>query len=1043
MPGPVPQASIEVRASKLGLVGLCFFLSGFAALVYQMAWLRSLSLVFGTSHLAVATVLAAYMGGLAAGAWLASRYAGRIRRPVLAYGFLELVIAVSSVLVPVFLALAQVLLHELIGHSSEPPDAAGMTQTLFYLVAAFIILGIPTTAMGATLPLLAKDVIHSDGDVGPRVGQLYGLNTLGAVGGALAGGFLLLPYLGLKLALVTGAAINLVVFGIVFVMLRRPAGSDSDMVPATAATTPGTSDGTFHPVMPLMLVSGMVSFGLEVLWTRLLSHVFGGTIYAFSIMLSAFLVGIAFGSLIAGRLATDRERAGIGFVIAQVGIGCASIGAFALLGLYAPASEDLLINSIYAFCIIVPSALFIGATFPLAVRIASPGLEETANTVGRIYAFNTVGAIIGSLLAGFLLLPMLGLAGFLQLLVALSAAIAVASLLIVALRPPIVPTLGALAVLACIGLFLPTRPDRIIYGHVEDTAEAGRERFFAVGTSSTVLLREHNGFAFMSTDGLAESVIPRRGMPPIKSSQSWLGGLPLLARPDARDVLIVGFGGGQVIEGLPPSVEKIDVIELEPQVIAANRAFAAERLFDPLADRRVSIIRNDARNAMALTDRRYDVIVSQPSHPWTGGASHLYTREFLALAKGKLAKGGALLQWINLEFTDEELLRSFAATILAEFAYAELYQPEPRVLLFVASDQPIGLIGGQAGVERSLAQAGAHYRAIGLRTKEDLAVISVLDEEGLAAFAAGHAPNTDDLNRLAFHARWKGDGLTLEAARRLFGPEDPLLDPRSDLRAWLGEENLAYVAEQLLQTGQVDRACRLPSTILRKAVRLTVAGLCLEQIERPAEARRILFEAISADSDYAPAQIAVLLMHLPDFAMGRLPPEIASLANRQRGPHRRIFEGWILGAMGDFDRLRMLDGELSQVAPTSLGYPAAVKLRVDWRVATAARTGDASHAAEGLTILDSLLATFTSPELYLLRATAAHFAGDRDALFETTGLLVRYVREQQRNPSGAREQEILFIKDRLESLRDWVRSAPGAAGNKRAEELLAAIDSLR
>lgn len=1037
-----PVSAITENTARVGYVALCFFLSGFAALIYQMAWLRSLSLVFGTSHLAVATVLAAYMGGLAAGAWLAARFAGRIRRPIFAYGLLELLIAVSAVLVPVLLALAQRLLIELIGHRADPPDAAGISQTAFYLVAAFAILGIPTTAMGATLPLLAKDVVRTDRELGERVGQLYGLNTLGAVGGALAGGFWLLPYLGLTLALITGAAINLVVFAVVIFALARndpPDNPQVDTVPDVPAEAAGTR---FHPIMGLMFVSGMVSFGLEVLWTRLLGHIFGGTIYAFSVMLSAFLVGIAFGSVVAGRLATDRVRAGKGFVIVQIGIAILSIAAFGVLGLYVPGSGELAINALYAFGIIVPGTLFIGATFPLAVRVVSSGVEATSETVGRVYAFNTLGGIAGSLLAGFVLLPLLGLTGFLQLLIATSAAIALASLMAIPVRPPLPATLGAVALVAGLALVLPVRPDRILYNHVEDRDELGSERFFAVGTSSTVLLREHNGFAFLSTDGLAESVIPRKGMPPIKSSQAWLAGLPLLARPEAREVLIVGFGGGQVIEGVPPSVGRIDVVELEDAVIAANRAFSAERLFDPLKDERIRIVRNDARNAMALTERRYDVIISQPSHPWTGGASHLYTREFLALAHARLREGGALLQWINLEFTDEELLRAFAATLLAEFDHVELYQPEPRVLLFVASDEPIGLAGRQGGVERALLRDGPHYHRIGMRSREDLAVMSVLDGKGLVALADGRAPNDDNLNRLAFHSRWRGDGLTLAAARRLFAPNDPLLDPASAMRVWIGEDQLPYVAEQLLQSGQVDRACDLPRTIMRKAVRLTVVGLCLEQIGRDAEARHVLFEAVSADSDYVPAQLAVLLMYLPDFARGQLPPEVAALANRQRGPHRRIFEGWIYGAMGDFARLRTLDAELASVAPTSLGYPAAVKLRADWRVATAARTGDPALAREGLTILDELLSTFTSPELYLLRATAAHFAGERDALYETSGLLVRYVREQEKGFGRADNQEVAFLKERLAVMREWIRSAPGAGGNRRAKELIAAIAAL-
>jgi spermidine synthase len=1028
----------------LYLVAVCFFLSGVAALIYQIAWLRSLNLVFGTSHLSVATVLAAYMGGLAAGAWLAARYGSRIKRPLLVYGLLELIIAATAVLVPFSLGMAQDLLVASVGHQPAPPDASGPRQILFYLIASFVILGIPTTAMGATLPLLAKEVVNASRELGPRVGLLYGLNTLGAVAGALIGGFLLLPNIELLMVLLVGAVLNVAVFVIVVALLRQRLDPLRSVPAAKMAEKDQGKPATdkFDPIMILMFVSGVVSFGLEVLWTRLLTHIFGGTIYAFSIMLSAFLVGIALGSLIAGRFASDRARALRYFTLAQFGIAATSLAGFIVLGLYVPDTPSLLLLSIYAFCMMVPSTLFIGATFPLAVRIVSPKLEATANAVGRVYAFNTVGAIAGALLAGFILLPALGFVSFLQLLVLISGAIAVASLFLPPRPMPRVPAFGTLAVLAVVVLLVPQRPDRILYSHVGTTAAAGQERYFGVGTTSTVLLREENGFAFLSTDGLAEAVIPRRGSPPIRSSQTWLGALPLLARPEAEEVLIVGFGGGSVIEGVPPSVRTIDVIELEKEIIAANAAFADQRAYDPLSDDRVHVVRNDARNAMVLTDNRYDVVISQPSHPWTGAASHLYTREFLAIAKAKLNEGGTLLQWINAEFVDEDLLRSFAATILAEFDHVELYQPEPRVLLFVASEAPIDLLGAGGGVERALANQGAHYRAVGMRTAEDIAAMMLLDTDGVEALAGDHEPNTDQLNRLAFHSSWRGDGLSLDAIRELLSPDDPLLNPESKLRTWLGDDRLPYVAQQLFQAAYIERACNLGNTVESSDIRMTLAAMCLEETGQMARAQAALFDLLRNEPQSEPAQLALLLSHLPAFATRQLTPEIAALANRQRGPQRSIFEGWIFGAMGDFERLRALDDELRNVPLTSLGYPAAVKLRADWRVAIAAATNDRELAKEGLVIVDSLLSTFTNPELYLLRAAAAHFAQDQAALHETTGLLIRYVQERSKDDGNDGVQEVAFIAQRLEMLAEWIKSAPGSESSERAADLIARIDGL-
>lgn len=1040
---PASAQFILFDITSYSLVAFCFFLSGLAALIYQMAWLRSLSIVFGTSHLSVATVLAAYMGGLAAGSWLAAKFADRVRRPVFAYGLLELVIAGSAVLVPAMLALSQKLLVEVIGQQPDPPDASGISQALFYLVSAFVILGIPTTAMGATLPMLAKDVVHSDREIGPRIGQLYGMNTFGAVAGALVGGFLLLPYIGLKSALLTGAGINLIVFGLVVILLRRERSEQQGNInEISKSRLEARTEKNFHPIMALVFLSGAVSFGLEVLWTRLLSHIFGGTIYAFAIMLASFLTGIALGSLLAGNFARSRKSAQYGFVLAQICIGLASLGSFTVVGLYVPEFSSLWVRSLYAFTVIVPGTVFIGATIPLAVHIASQGSHEIAVTVGRIYAMNTLGAIVGSLVSGFFLLPMLGIVDFLRLLVATSFVISFVALGFSEEKISNVYKLVAPALLASLIFFLPQRPDRVLYSHLEDVAESGIERYFAVGISSTVLLREENGFAFLSTDGLAESIIPRKGMPPIRSSQSWLSALPMLARPEAKEMLVVGFGGGQVIEGVPPGIEKIDVIELEPEVIEANRAFTSERAFNPFEDHRVQIVRNDARNAMILTNRRYDAIVSQPSHPWTAGASHLYTREFLSLARNHLQDDGVLLQWINLEFVDEGLLRSFVGTILSEFKHAELYQPEPRVLLFVASDRPIDIVGRDKGVERALAKDAAHYRRLGMRSKEDIAVMLVLNEEGLKAFANGSQPNGDDLNRLAFHSRWRGDGLSLQSAQELFSLGDPLLDSNSVLRGWLSEESLPYVSDRLLQSGQIDRACNLPRTIMRKAVRMTVAGLCFARLGRLGEARRVLFAALATEPNYEPARLALLMTHLSDFARGQLSREIAIEANRLTGPHRRIFEGWIFGAMGDFDRLKLLDDELAQVGPTSLGYPAAGKLRVDWRIAMSARSGDRALAVESLEMLDGLLSTFTNPELYQLRAAAAHYSDNRPALYETTGLILRYLRELELRPSQSNENEVKRIKQNLAIIGDWISSNGVHHTDERAKYLTKRIEEI-
>ena len=219
-----------------------------------------------------------------------------------------------------------------------------------------------------------------------------------------------------------------------------------------------------------------------------------------------------------------------------------------------------------------------------------------------------------------------------------------------------------------------------------------------------LLLASGNDY-YLRTNGLPESSVAVRGSPPSIDTQKWLTALPVAARPDIRDMLVVGVGGGVALEGVPASVASVDAVELEPEVIEANRLISGMRDVDPLGDPRINIVINDARNALRLTRKSYDAIVSQPSHPWTAGASHLFTREFAADVRSHLNEGGVFLQWMNGEFVDEPLLRTLAATLLAEFQYVRLYRPSSRVLMFLGSDAPLD-------VELELARPGRPIAAM-------------------------------------------------------------------------------------------------------------------------------------------------------------------------------------------------------------------------------------------------------------------------------------------------------------------------------------------
>ncbi len=1001
-PGPDAITRGNAKESQLlSAVAACFLLSGFAALVYQAAWLKKLGMVFGTSYIAVATVLAAYMAGLALGAALAARFAPSVRRPVFVYGILEGVIGVSALLVPALLGVAQLVFISLFGGQTAPVPDAGVGQTLYYLAGTFLILALPTAAMGATLPLLSKYAVTADQDIGPRIGFLYGINTLGAVLGALAAGFLLLPYLGLFGALAVGAGVNLSVFFIAVYLAR--------LVPLQGNSTRQTirADGGdvaekanrraigYHWIMPVMLASGIVSFALEVLWTRLLSHIFGGTVYAFSIMLACFLTGIALGGLVAGHLAKDRRVAKGLFIASQLLVAFLSYISYSVICAWLPESKELADKALYAFLVIVPSTLFIGATYPLAVRIGTMQAEQTASAAGNIYTWNTIGAISGALLTGFIVLPTVGFGMTLKITMLISLALAViVGATMKRQRKWLVS--GPLAIVALTWFALDfKRPGELIYSHVPDDKVKGAEYFYGVGRSATILMSDLDGFFHLSSNGLSESAIARRGTAPLNNSQKWLSGLTTLSRPTAESMLVIGFGGGVTLEGVAPHITVLDVVELEPMVISANKAVSKERQHDPFTDPRLNLVINDARNAIMLSDKRYDIIVSQPSHPWTGGASHLYTREFLALAKSRLKEDGVFLQWINSRFVDEELLQVLTATIADQFNYVELYQPERQVLFFLGSDRPIDIWNGKQNAAKALQEHRRHYNRLGMRGIEDAIVMLALDNEGVRKFVGDAPLNTDNHNRLAFFSRSDGDGLSADDMQEIFNEIDPLTNPDSDFHGkYASELDLTYIAERLLMGDFIQRTYNMAQATGAPDQKAVITALGSDNRGDVDRAHRLYEKALAINPDNRAAQYGLLMLYLGAFGRGQVPQAIIDLANRLQGPERRVFEGWTYGARGQFDLVEKLDGILADVPPTSPVFPIAVKLRVDWRVIRSRQHSEAETAREALELLDDLLATYWSLDLYILRSGCAYLAGDGAAYVESVWSVINQLRQR-------------------------------------------------
>jgi len=992
---------------------LCFVLSGFAALLYQTAWMRQFSLVFGTSELAIAAVLAAYMGGLALGAGIAARYVHRVRRPVLFYGLLEAGIAISALAVPLLLTLLKSFYVAVFGDQPEPVDASGLGQSFFYLATAFVVLAIPTSFMGATLPLLTKYVVKSEEQIGPRVGLLYATNTVGAVGGTVVAGFILLPALGLNGTVWVGVGINLLVFGIAALLAKAVAQEQS------AAVAPDKAETAAEPVaatplrgrqwiLPIMLLSGGNSFIYEILWTRLLGHVLGGSITAFATMLASFLGGIAIGSAVASRFAKTRIAAINGFIFTQCGIAVASVAIYQLLPLAIPETTGLKGNAMLAVFILMPATLFIGATFPLAVRIFARDERDAAPASAKVYSWNTVGAIAGATVAAFFLIPALRYEGAIKFAVIANVTLALAVALLIGKRRlmPVAVTAAAVAIAAI--MYRPDIPDEILRTSPVLDVRSGEMRFYEVGRSATVLVLEESGYFNLRSNGLPEASTNLKGAPPYQHNQRLLSAMPVIARPDTENMLIVGFGAGATLEGVPPSVKSIDVIELEPEVIEANRSISDERQIDPLADPRVSVFINDARSALSLTSKRYDAIVSQPSHPWTAGASHLYTREFMSLANDHLTDDGVYLQWMNSQFINEELLKSLCATMLDVFDYVRVYQWNPQVLFFLGSSAPMDVERDIARTGRPFSDDPIHYLEKGVASVEDVVVALSMDHENVQRFAQGAPLITDNFNQMATEsakAMDSGDVLGIRRLGETLAPFDPLLQSNSWLhKDFPGDLNFTYISRRLEGLYMKKRAVTLADTLLEMGdvESLIMISLGQERQGETAESQRNLIRAMSADPEDQQARYALLRQWFSRIAKDDdLPQLIQRELLAVDGTAAATIQAWIAAANGNVEEIQHLDAELAAVQSTDMWYLDAVKLRADWRIKVKDEDLQPQSAREATRLLDNAIAIYHDPDFYSMRLASSYVAGDVLNATETARRLIyMYDREVAAAESG-------------------------------------------
>lgn len=824
---------------------LCaFFVSGLSGLLFEVVWTRLLVTVFGATSLAVASVLAAYMAGLGLGSLLGGRLADRLRRPLLAYALLEGGVALFGLAVPAGVAALTPLYRAL--YQAYSPHF--LTFSLLRFSLLFFLLLVPTTLMGATLPILSRFAAPDARGAAPVVARLYAVNTAGAVLGTLLAGLVLLPQVGLRATSGIACAVGLTLCLAVMCLAWRheralpPAAlatvtTDAPVPPgvaeAKAASSPAdrssispaetrvatppsdpphavawtpsrsaldaerTSAPAVRPsaieltVLLGLAVTGAASMIDEVAWTRALVQLVGPSTYAFSLMLAVFLAGLALGSGGAGWLLQRLGRPRLFFGLTQGLIGGASIVAllsfepvqllYRLVTGAAPGGRGPLALGMKALCaalLLLPTTLLIGAAFPLATAALVRTRERVGSRVGLVYAANTFGCILGSLLAGFLLVPSLGIERALQLAAALNIGVGV---VMFGLGEALTPRLRAAGLLALLffGLTVALRPlswDGLLLTLGEHSADQALV-FSRPGYNATVavtLSKHRRPMLTLSTDGK-----PDGSDVGDLHTQVQLGLVPMLFHDHPQKVLVVGLATG-ITAGAAladPRVRQLDVLEIERAMVDASHFFDAVN-GRPLADPRTRLIEIDARNYYRAAAARYDVIISEPSNPWMSGPSHLFTREAFAEARALLRPGGVMLQWVQ----GYSLRPKTAATLFGAFR-----EQFPHVLvlrvqnqhdfLLLGSERPLPL--DLEALSRRLGPLEPALRRGGLEDAWDLVAEVVGDQASLARLTAGVPPNSDDNGAVEFGAPWdvgaQGD-LVSWLVRAYPGPYATLLD---------------------------------------------------------------------------------------------------------------------------------------------------------------------------------------------------------------------------------------------------------------------------
>jgi predicted membrane-bound spermidine synthase len=697
------------------LVALLLFGSGFCALIYQTTWLREFRLIFGASTAATAAVIGVFMAGLGTGAIILGRRSESKAQPLAFYGRLELLIAASAAASPL-LILAVRHLYIAIGGTETLGNFIG---TVVRLLFAAVILAAPTFFMGGTLPAAVRAVVARDDLERHSIGFVYGANTLGAVVGALAGTFYFFENFGNRITLWLATIVNAGIAMAALELARRSSAVQAalEKAPAPAAKTiPAAVSPRF--VLAAAAVVGFAFFLMELVWYRMLGPLLGGSTFSFGLILAVALLGIGSGGIAYGFLFSRKHSASVQFFA----ISCAAEAFFISLP-YALGDRIAMVAMLLrplgtigfqghvlawaTLCLVVifPGAFIAGLQFPALIALLGKGTKLVGSQTGAAYAWNTGGALAGSLAGGFGLIPMFSAPGVWKIATALLAILgAIAATLAVRQRfsnwkSALVPSSVAIAALAMLAATGPTafwRHSEIGVGRLavfqgspnemREIVQAIRRRTIwqADGVESSVALSAARGLAFIVNGRTDGNAIGDAG------TQIMSGMIGAALHPNPTKALVVGLGTGSTAGWLAalPAMERVDVVELEPAIVTVAERCALVNQ-NALRNPKLHLTIGDAREVLLTTREKYDVIVSEPSNPYRAGVAGLFTREYYQSVDRCLRSGGMFFQWVQAYEIDERTMQIFYSTLGSVFPNIESWQTAGGDLLLMASHSPI------------------------------------------------------------------------------------------------------------------------------------------------------------------------------------------------------------------------------------------------------------------------------------------------------------------------------------------------------------------